>query len=120
MVLMLVVLMLHKLIKVSEKDFNQMMALKLEELFKNHSYIDFSLTRRTDVFLELKDRVKIANSQPADLFLSIHANATSSSSNGTETYYNRTTSAPLAGVIQRHMLLLRDSRIVAHDMETLP
>lgn len=86
-----------------EKDFNLTMALKLEELFKNHPSIDFSLTRRTDVFLELKQRVKIANSQPADLFISIHANAASSSANGTETFYNRTTSAPLAGVIQRHM-----------------
>lgn len=87
-----------------EKDFNLTMALKLEELFKNHPHIDFSLTRRTDVFLELKQRVKIANSQPADLFISIHANAASSSANGTETFYNRTTSAPLAGVLQRHML----------------
>lgn len=87
-----------------EKDFNLTMALKLEKLFKNHPSIDFSLTRRTDVFLELKERVKIANNQPADLFISIHANAASSSANGTETFYNRTTSAPLAGLLQRHML----------------
>lgn len=87
-----------------EKEFNLTMALKLEALFKNHPMIDFSLTRSTDVFLELRQRVKIANEQPADLFISIHANsATATTANGTETFYNRTTSAPLAGVIQRHM-----------------
>ncbi|WP_145413813.1 N-acetylmuramoyl-L-alanine amidase [Paenibacillus xylanexedens] len=87
-----------------EKDFNLTMALKLDALLKGNENLQVSLTRRTDVFLELRQRVKIANEQPADLFISIHANsATAATASGTETFYNRTTSAPLAGVIQRHM-----------------
>lgn len=86
-----------------EKDFNLTMAIKLDEILKGNPNLQVSLTRRTDVFLELKERVSIANKQPADLFISIHANAASPSASGTETFYNRTTSAPLAGVIQRHM-----------------
>lgn len=87
-----------------EKDFNLTMAIKLDAILKGNPNLDVSLTRRTDVFLELKERVSIANKLPAELFISIHANAASSAASGTETYYNRTTSAPLAGVIQRHML----------------
>ncbi|WP_339259612.1 N-acetylmuramoyl-L-alanine amidase [Paenibacillus sp. FSL R5-0713] len=87
-----------------EKDFNLTMAIKLDALLKGNPNLQVNLTRRTDVFLELKERVNVANKMPADLFISIHANAASSSANGTETFYNRTTSAPLAGVLQRHML----------------
>ncbi|GGH45864.1 hypothetical protein GCM10008014_08170 [Paenibacillus silvae] len=87
-----------------EKDFNLTMAIKLDALLQANPNLQVSLTRSTDVFLELRQRVKIANDQPADLFISIHANSsTSSTANGTETYFSRSTSAPLAGVIQRHM-----------------
>ena len=37
------------------------------------------MTRSTDVFVELEDRAKTANEKRADLFLSIHANATTNS-----------------------------------------
>ena len=56
-----------------------------KELEKNP---DFKViyTRKTDVFVELKDRAKIANDANADLFVSIHCNAHHTEAYGTETY----------------------------------
>ena len=46
------------------------------------------LTRRTDDFLSLDERTQIANRESADLFLSIHANASASAdARGVETYF---------------------------------
>ena len=46
------------------------------------------LTRETDVFLPLRRRTQFATSQKADLFISIHTNAsTARSAAGIETYY---------------------------------
>ena len=46
------------------------------------------LTRETDVFLPLRKRTRFATSQKADLFISIHTNAsTSRKAAGIETYY---------------------------------
>ena len=46
------------------------------------------LTRETDVFLPLRKRTQFATSQKADLFISIHTNAsTARSAAGIETYY---------------------------------
>ncbi|MBN6885250.1 N-acetylmuramoyl-L-alanine amidase [Cytobacillus horneckiae] len=47
------------------------------------------MTRNTDTFVELPDRVKEGEKANADLFVSIHVNSfTDPSANGTETYYN--------------------------------
>ena len=46
------------------------------------------LTRRTDDFVPLQERTAIANREGADLFLSIHANASANTSaHGVETYF---------------------------------
>ena len=46
------------------------------------------LTRSTDVFIPLEERTAIANSRGADLFLSIHANASRNpTARGIETYF---------------------------------
>jgi N-acetylmuramoyl-L-alanine amidase len=46
------------------------------------------MTRNTDVFLSLSQRVSVANNANGEIFVSIHANAFNGSANGTETYYN--------------------------------
>ncbi|MFW6267430.1 MAG: N-acetylmuramoyl-L-alanine amidase, partial [Halanaerobium sp.] len=48
------------------------------------------LTRETDEFHSLQQRVKFANDSKADLFVSIHANSfNKSQTSGVETYYNK-------------------------------
>jgi N-acetylmuramoyl-L-alanine amidase len=50
--------------------------------------IEVFLTRRDDRFLSLEQRTAIANSQDADLFISVHANASSNTAlRGVEVYY---------------------------------
>jgi N-acetylmuramoyl-L-alanine amidase len=50
--------------------------------------VEVILTRRTDEFVVLEERPAIANRESADLFLSIHANASPhAQSHGIETYF---------------------------------
>lgn len=71
-----------------EKNINLSVAKKLGNLI-NENYPDIKVvyTRTTDVFLTLQQRADIVNNNKADLFFSIHTNATGgSSAHGTETY----------------------------------
>ncbi|KAF9125208.1 hypothetical protein BGX30_000570 [Mortierella sp. GBA39] len=91
--------------KTKEKDFNLAVALKVGQLLGSEPNIDFVLTRSDDTFLELKDRVKIANDLNADVFVSIHANsAGSSAASGSETYYQRDASKSLANVLHKYLV----------------
>ena len=47
---------------------------------KNHSDIEVIYTRKDDTFLGLRDRTNIANAQKGQLFISIHANASTTKS----------------------------------------
>jgi len=72
-----------------EKDVVLDIALRARDIIKNEypSY-EVILTRDKDVFIPLKDRAKIANNIGADLFLSIHANASPNrQARGIETYF---------------------------------
>jgi len=63
-------------------------ALRLEKLLQKIPGIEVVLTRRADDFVPLQERTALANHEGADLFLSIHANASASGqARGIETYY---------------------------------
>ena len=58
------------------------------------------LTRRTDVYVPLEERTAIANRAGADLFLSIHANASrNADARGIETYFLNFASTPEAEAV---------------------
>ncbi len=63
-------------------------ALRLEKLLIEVPGVDVILTRRTDEYVPLEQRTAIANRESADLFLSIHANASNNTqASGVETYF---------------------------------
>lgn len=63
-------------------------ALRVEALLQKMPGTEVILTRRTDEFVPLQERTAIANREGADLFLSIHANASANpSARGVETYF---------------------------------
>lgn len=83
-----------------EADITLDVALRLEKLLEKESGVEVILTRRTDVFIPLEERPAIANREGADLFLSIHANASRNpASSGIETYYLSFASSPEAEAV---------------------
>lgn len=90
---------------VKEKDINLAVGLKVKELLKDNQRIRFTLTRETDIFVELSDRAKIANKLKAAAFISIHMNSFKPVSFGTETEYTRTgESEKLAAILQKYLV----------------
>jgi N-acetylmuramoyl-L-alanine amidase len=71
-----------------EKDIALAIALKTGEYIeKNLKNVTVIYTRKSDTFIELRDRPKIANKANADLFISIHVNwAAAKNVMGAETY----------------------------------
>jgi len=70
----------------TEADVVLDVALQLEALLREEG-VDVVLTRRTSTFVALEERAAIANRVEADLFLSIHANASpTTGTSGIETY----------------------------------
>ncbi len=65
----------RKLFGLKEKEMNLLVAKELYELLKGGEMFDVLLTRNSDVFVPLADRSIIANNFKADIFISIHANA---------------------------------------------
>jgi N-acetylmuramoyl-L-alanine amidase len=62
--------------------------LRLEQLLTRERGVAVVLTRRTNTYVSLEQRTAIANRSAADLFLSIHANASANASvRGFETYF---------------------------------
>jgi len=71
-----------------EKEVVLDIAKRLASLLESRLGLKVILTRADDSFISLGSRTKLANSQGADLFVSVHANASQSkSAKGFETYF---------------------------------
>ena len=87
----------------TEADLVLDVALRLEKLLNTVPGVEVILTRRTNAFVRLEERTAIANRHDADLFLSIHANASQNKkAKGVETYFlNFATNLGAAAVAAR-------------------
>jgi N-acetylmuramoyl-L-alanine amidase len=73
---------------VYEKNITLQIAKRLARKVERELHCDVILTRTTDRYLTLEERTAIANTQNADLFVSIHANASRDrSAHGLATYF---------------------------------
>ncbi len=60
--------------KTYEKNVTLSMGKELKQLLQNKGYVVY-LTRENDIFIPLRQRIKIAQQRKADLFMSIHADS---------------------------------------------
>lgn len=71
-----------------EKDVTLNVVKDIEDLFKENPWGKVLLTRNTDVKMTLQERADFANTNKADVFVSIHTNASEyHTASGIETYY---------------------------------
>jgi N-acetylmuramoyl-L-alanine amidase len=100
----------------TEADLVLDVALRLEKLLAKKDGFEVVLTRRVDAFVPLEERTAIANREGADLFLSIHANAsTNTSARGVETYFLNLTANPEA-----ERVAARENAASSRSMSQLP
>ena len=69
----------------NEKTYTLDVALRARDLLEQQG-LKVYLTRTSDVFIPLEDRVRFANSHPNALFISIHFNSGGVDASGVETY----------------------------------
>lgn len=88
-----------------EKELNLDVALRVEKRLKDLG-ATVIMTRKTDVFIELGQRARIANDAKASSFISIHGNAFTASANGTETFHHPTSTEgrKLATALQTELI----------------
>src|SRR5207248_2781814 len=91
--------------KIAALDVAQRLDRKLRE-----SQIKTVMTRSSDVFIPLNDRVAIENAQKSAIFVSIHFNDSRRRGiHGFETYYHSSASYDLASVIQSKLMTIPHS-----------
>ena len=101
---------------VSEADVVLDVAMRLERLLVNQPGVEVVLTRRANVYVPLEERTAMANRSGADLFLSIHANASEDDrARGIETYFLNFAPNPAAEAIAA-----RENAASARTMRQLP
>jgi N-acetylmuramoyl-L-alanine amidase len=86
-----------------EKDLVLDVTQRLGKLLQTRLKSEVMFTRTGDSYLPLDQRADIANQAQADLFVSIHANYSSSASaRGVETYYTNLFSSPGSREVEKH------------------
>jgi N-acetylmuramoyl-L-alanine amidase len=100
----------------NEADLVLDVASRLKKLLEKNPTIDVAMTRETDVFIPLEQRTALANKEGADLFLSIHANASRNArARGVETYFLNFASNPEAEAVAA-----RENSSSGRTMHSLP
>ena len=101
---------------INESELVLDVALRLRKLLEKQPGIEVVMTRDTDVFIPLEERTAIANREGADLFLSIHANASrNAKARGVETYFLNFASNPEAEAVAA-----RENSASGQTMHSLP
>jgi len=101
-----------------EKDLVLDVALRAGSLIEQRLRAEVIYTRSTDVFVPLESRTALANDKKADLFLSIHANASAYPQvSGVETYYlNFTEAKDALAVATRENATAMETISELHDL----
>jgi N-acetylmuramoyl-L-alanine amidase len=101
---------------INESELTLDVALRLQKLLQAQPGVEVVMTRDTDVFIPLEERIAIANREGADLFLSIHANASRNpAARGIETYFLNFAMNPEAEAVAA-----RENATSAQSMHALP
>jgi N-acetylmuramoyl-L-alanine amidase len=101
---------------VTEAELVLDVSLRLRKLLEKQPGVEVVLTRSTNVFIPLEERTAIANREGADLFLSVHANASRrSAARGVETYFLNFASNPEAEAVAA-----RENATSSKRMHSLP
>ncbi len=83
--------------KLREKDITLDVALRLKQILQSELGYEVLMTRQDDVFVPLEQRTAFANSNSADLFVSVHVNSSRNrQARGVETYYLNFATTPEA------------------------
>ena len=100
----------------NEADLTLDVAMRLKKLLEKQPGIEVVMTRETDVFVPLEERTAIANREAADLFLSIHVNASrNTTARGVETYFLNFATNPEAEAVAA-----RENSASGRTMHSLP
>jgi N-acetylmuramoyl-L-alanine amidase len=101
---------------VTEAELTLDVAARLGKLLQKQPGVEVVMTRDTDVFIPLEERTAIANREGADLFLSIHANASRNPrARGVESYFLNFASNPDAEAVAA-----RENSASGRAMHSLP
>jgi N-acetylmuramoyl-L-alanine amidase len=100
----------------NEAELTLDVALRLSRLLQKQPGVEVVMTRDTDMFVPLEERTAIANREGADLFLSIHANASRNArARGIETYFLNFATNPEAEAVAA-----RENSASGRAMHSLP